>query len=186
MTLNKNVIIVLTALALIALTVAVRLTDHLPNMTPVIAVGLVAGAYLGRSYGYLVPLAALFISDLVLGFYDWRIMASVYGSFALVGLSGYLMRKFRGVQSYALLAIGGSTFFFLFTNAAVWAFSAWYPKTLSGLLYAYEMGIPFWRNMVFGDILYTATLVGACELAILLYAKYQLAHKTALVTASIK
>lgn len=186
MTLNKNVFIALTALALIGLTVAVRLTDHLPNMTPVIAVGLVAGAYLGRSYGYLVPLAALFISDLVLGFYDWRIMASVYGSFALVGGLGFMMRKFRGVQNYALLAIVGSTFFFLTTNAAVWAFSVWYPKTLSGLLYAYELGIPFWRNMLFGDILYTAALVSVLELAIALYTRHKHATKTALVSVSLK
>ena len=184
---KKTIILILAALALIAFVITLRLVPHLPNMTPVIAAGLVAGAYLGRSYGYLVPLAALIISDLFIGFYDWRMMASVYVSFALIGGIGFLMRKYRGVQNYALLAICGSTFFFLTTNTAVWAFSPWYEKSLSGLLYALELGVPFWRNMLFGDILYTALLVGACELAIATYAKYQhTPATTSLVSASIK
>lgn len=173
MTQRKTLTLLLVALALITLGVIARLSPHLPNMTPIIAIGLVAGAYLGRSYAFLVPLAALVISDFFIGMYDWRIMLSVYASFALIGGIGWIMRKFRGVQSYTLLAISGSTFFFFSTNTAVWLFSPWYEKSLTGLLYSYELGIPFWRNMLLGDILYTASLVFVCECVLVVHAYYR-------------
>lgn len=156
----------LFALVLIAFGVAMRLLPHTPNITPITALGLVAGAYLGRHFAYTVPLAALFLSDLTIGFYDWRIMASVYGSFAVVGLIGFLARRYRSVLNYAALSIVGSAFFFLSTNAAVWLLSPWYEKSLAGLLYSFQLGLPFWRNMLVGDVLYTTLLVATAEATI--------------------
>ncbi|MDO8509723.1 MAG: hypothetical protein Q7S24_01115, partial [bacterium] len=54
---------------------------------------------------------------------------------------------------------------FITTNAAVWAWSGMYAPTASGLWLSYYNALPFWRNMLVGDLFYTAVLVGGYELA---------------------
>src|SRR5262249_22778167 len=61
------------ALGLMALDVVARVTPHAPNFTPVAASALFAGAVLrSRTLALAVPLAAMVVSDLVLGWHDWR------------------------------------------------------------------------------------------------------------------
>lgn len=165
---GKNII--LCALLLTAFGIAARLLPHLPNAAPIAAIALVAGTYLGRQWALPLPLAALLVSDLALGFYDWRIMLSVYGTYAAIAVMGMQGRKWQ-TGNFLGFPIAASTFFFLVTNGAVWAFSPWYEKSLRGLWHAYEMGLPFYRNMLLGDIAYTALLVGAFELAFLIHRK---------------
>ena len=71
-------------LALIILAAAAsRLIPHPPNVASIAAVALFGGAYLtNKRLALIVPLAALLLSDLVLGFY--RHMEVVYGAFLLV------------------------------------------------------------------------------------------------------
>ena len=117
-----------------------------------------SAVYLGRKWAIILPLVTLFISDLSIGFYDWRVMASVYGSFALVGVLSLLLRKYPNILTGAAITALSSFLFFLITNFAVWAFSPWYEKSLTGLLYCYTLGLPFYRNMALGDALYTPLL----------------------------
>ncbi|MDO8514839.1 MAG: hypothetical protein Q7S50_04845 [bacterium] len=156
--------ILLAAGALVCFGIMVRLLPHLPNATPITAIAFAGSIYLGKRWSMLLPLCALFLSDMFIGFYDWKIMASVYGSFALIGCWSWMSRKYSGVLPVFLSVIASSLFFFLITNAAVWLFSPWYEKSIFGLLYSYELGIPFLRNMLTGDIVYTASLLGAFEL----------------------
>ena len=75
-----------TVVGLVAAAAVTRLLPHPPNFTPLTAMALFAGACLpsGR-VALAVPLAAMFMSDLVLGFHDQ--MTVVYLCFALtVGL----------------------------------------------------------------------------------------------------
>ncbi len=145
---------------LVALAVAGRLLPHLPDATPLTAITLASAVYLGGRWALMTPLLVVFVSDLFLGFYDWRIMASVYGSWLVIGFLGFMLERYPGALSIAALTLGSSLLFFLITNFAVWAFSPWYPKDLAGLLYCYEMGLPFLRNMMLGDLLYTPLLLG--------------------------
>ena len=61
----------------------VRLSDHLPNATPVAAIALLAGATLRAPWSMVVPLSAMASSDIFIGFASWPITLAVYGSFAL-------------------------------------------------------------------------------------------------------
>ena len=151
---------ILVALGLILFALVVRLVFHLPDATPITAIALVSGFYLGRSWAVIVPLVALFLSDLLIGFYDWRVMLSVYGSFALIGALSYILKKYPTVLTGLALTATSSLLFFIVTNFAVWAFSPWYAKSLEGLLYCYTLGLPFYRNMFLGDALYTPLLFG--------------------------
>src|SRR5579859_6382099 len=143
---------------------ASRLIPHPPNVAPITAMALFGGAYLtDKRLAFLMPMAALFLSDLVLGLYGH--MEVVYGSFALVALLGLSLRKRRTPLRVAGTALASSVLFFITTNFGVWAFDALYPKTVSGLMACYLAAIPFFRNTLAGDALYTTVLFGGFALA---------------------
>lgn len=143
---------------------ASRLIPHPPNMASITAVALFGGAYLSRKWlAFAVPLVALFLSDLFLGFYSH--MEIVYGSFALVVCFGLLLRKGRAPFRIAGAALAGSILFFLITNFGVWVFGSLYPKNAAGLLACYVAAIPFFQNALIGDALYTTVLFGGFALA---------------------
>ena len=110
-------------------------------------------------------MVAMLASDAVLGFYDWKILASVYSSFLLIGCISRYMRKYSSALAVGGLVVSASVLFFLITNATVWLFSPWYEKSLSGLLYSYTLGLPFLRNMLLGDLVYTFALLGMFNLS---------------------
>jgi hypothetical protein len=141
-----------------------RLIPHPPNLASVTAVALFGGAYLyERRLAFLVPMAALFLSDLVLGFYSR--MWVVYGSFALVVCIGLLLHRRRTPAAIASAALASSILFFVLTNFGVWVFGSLYPKTMEGLLACYVAAIPFFQNTIMGDALYTTVLFGGFSLA---------------------
>lgn len=140
--------------------ICIRFLPHMPNATPLAAIALASGHFLDRRLAWILPLTVLFLSDAVVGFYSLPIMASVYGSFFAIGvLCGWCGR--RGGVYLAYGACVPSLIFFLITNMAVWLFSPWYIKNLSGLLLSYEMGLPFLRSMLIGDIAYSVLIFSA-------------------------
>jgi hypothetical protein len=77
---------------LIALDVLVRILPNTLNFTPVAASALFAGAVLGRPLAIAVPLAAMALSDCVLGFDDWRMTIFVYAGLTVPAVLGLLTR----------------------------------------------------------------------------------------------
>lgn len=138
----------------------VRLFPHAANATPIGALALFVGVYLPRRWGWLVPLSVLLVSDAWLGGYELPVMLSVYGSFALIALIAQMMRRLSPMHFVIVGPLVSSTLFFLVTNFAVWASTLWYAKNLAGLMTSYTLALPFWRNMLVGDILYTAVFFG--------------------------
>jgi len=148
----------------IGLAVAARLLPHPPNFAPIAAMALFGGAYLNKRYALALPLIALFVGDLFLGFYSPIVMLSVYGSFLLVGLLGIWLKKRMNPQNVIAATIGSSLLFFLITNFAVWATGA-YSRGPEGLLASYVAGLPFLKNTFGGDLFYTISFFGGYELA---------------------
>lgn len=139
--------------ALVGIGVLGRLVPHLPNATPINAVSLAASRSLGRFWAVAIPLAAVFVSDVIIGFYNWAVLVSVYASFAVIGLlNAYLPR------STSASALRGPLLFFIVTNFAVWMSSTWYDKSLEGLLVCYSLGLPFLASMLVGDVVYGVLL----------------------------
>lgn len=145
-----------TVLGLIALGALGRLAPHLPNATPLTALIRASRARLGTAWSVAIPLVTLVLTDAALGFYDWRMLVSVYGSFLCIALLNSVLD--HSYRDSLFLGTVGSLFFFLSTNAAVWAFSPWYAHTLSGLMEAYLLGLPFFAYMVIGDLCYLTAL----------------------------
>ena len=150
----KNII---EACVLIALGITARLIPHLPNMTPVGAIALRSRARFG-TWGLIIPIVSMALSDALIGFYDLRLLASVYISFLCVGLMGVLLKKRPAAPRLALVALAGSMLFFVITNTAVWALSPWYEKSLMGLIACYIVALPFFASMLVGDQLFTFLL----------------------------
>lgn len=154
--------IVLVGVILVAVTS--RLIGHPPNFTPIAALALFGGAsFADRRAAFLVPLAGMFLSDLVLGFSS--ITPVVYGSFAVIVCLGFWLRRRQSAWRIAGAAIVGAVLFFFFTNLGVWALSPLYAKTLSGLADCYVAAVPFFRNTLLSDILYAVLLFGSLALA---------------------
>ena len=149
--------------AMILAAAASRLLPHLPNLTSVTAVALFGGAMLAdRRLAFFVPLGALFLSDLVLGFHDQ--MAVVYGCFALIVCIGLWLQQRPSAPMIAGAALASSVLFFVVTNFGVWALDAMYPRNFAGLIACYTAAVPFFRNMIEGDLLYTFVLFGGFAL----------------------
>lgn len=143
-----------------------RLIPHLPNATPLTALIFASTIHVGTKWSRIATLCILFVSDIFLGFYDIRIMLSVYLSFMFITfMSSYAKKYSHNRLVIFSTVIVSSLLFFLITNGAVWLFSPWYEKSLSGLLYAYELGIPFFRNMLVGDVVYSTLILGIATLA---------------------
>lgn len=156
--------IIILSILLITVGIAGRLLPHMWNFTPIVAVALFAGVYLGRRYMILLPLLAMIVGDFFLGFYDARLMLSVYGSFALVGVFSYFIRKQKNVTTIMIASMSASTLFFLITNFVAWKITPWYSSDISGLMQSYTLAIPFFRSMLIGDLVFTGAFFGVYEL----------------------
>lgn len=163
---------------LIALGAASRLVPHPANMAPIGAIALYGGSQLPKKYALAIPLLAMILSDFFIGFDGIASRFTVYGSFLLIGLIGLWLKKHLNVINLIAAMFVSSILFFLTTNAGVWAFSQMYPKTLGGLMLSYEMGLPFLRNTILGDLLYTTTIFGFHYLAIYTTKRLQLLFTT--------
>ena len=162
------------SITLVLLGVACRVLPHWWNFTPIAAIALFAGFYLGKRYAIILPILTMMISDLFVGFYQWQLMAVVYLSFCLIGLIANFARKHKNFEVVVASSIVGSFIFFLLTNFAVWQFSPWYAKSLTGLIQAYTLALPFFRATLVGDLFYTFILFGSYEAVVLLLTKSKL------------
>ena len=152
------------ALALIAIAVLLRVLPHPPNFAPVAAVALFGGAVLPRKYGLITPVAAMVVSDLVIGLHS--LVLVTWGTYALIALAGSYWLKKGSVPLGAFLAVSSSVFFFLVSNFAVWVEGKLYPHTFAGLGRCFELALPFFRNTFLSDIVYTAGLFGLYALTV--------------------
>ncbi|MBI2990422.1 MAG: hypothetical protein HYY51_04550 [Candidatus Magasanikbacteria bacterium] len=158
---NKNDIFIV--LITLALGVSARLLPHPANFAPIGALAIFGGVYLPKRIALLLPLSAMFLSDMIIGFYNPAIMISVYLGFIIMGLIGLIIRKKRRLSRIIGGTMLGSIIFFLITNAAVWLFGTMYAHNLNGLVQSYVMAIPFFKNSLFADLFYICILAGIYE-----------------------
>jgi hypothetical protein len=142
---------------IIILGVLMRLIPHMPNVAPITAIALFGGMYLDKKYALIIPLIIMLISDFFLGSHDTQLF--VYFSFLLSGLLGLWTRSHKTAGRILVTTLVASTLFFLITNLGVWLVGHIYPRTKEGLLECFVMALPFFRNTIFGDLLYTTAFI---------------------------
>lgn len=149
-------------LLVIFLAAGLRLAPHPPNFAPIGAMALFGGAYLSKKHAFVIPLSAMLVSDLFLGFHNT--IPFVYGSLLLIGLVGIVLKRKKSPGSIVIASLSSSIIFFVITNFGVWLVSGLYPLTVNGLSKSYIMALPFFRNTVLGDLFYTSLLFSGYEL----------------------
>jgi hypothetical protein len=146
----------LSLVAVMLCAVFLRLVPHAPNVAPIAALALFSGIKIPRWRAFILPLTAMILSDVFLGFH--ATIPYVYGSFLLIGGIGLLLRKDSSPLRVALGSVSGSILFFIITNFGSWATTSMYEKSITGLMKSYTMGLPFFRNTIIGDLVYVALL----------------------------
>lgn len=136
------------------------------GFSPVIAIALFAGFIIKqKDMSFLLPLLALFISDVVIhflytqdlfpyaGFYNgqWK----NYLILLSATLIGWLLRG-KSNSSLIVGAIAAPTIFFLLSNFGVWLGSTetTYSKDFSGLMTCYTAGLPFYKNALIATLVF--------------------------------
>lgn len=157
------------AIGLVLTAVVSRLVPHAPNLTALTAVSLTAAAMMPRAWmAALIPVLALLISDLALGFWGfYQGMLFVYIPFAIIALmanrfwpnwvAGRMAQwNWPSLISSTVLA---SLFFFFVSNFGSWLGSPLYTQDLQGLLNSYAMALPFLLNQLMGDLFYSLLIL---------------------------
>jgi len=161
---QKNQIL-LMIIMLVAAAAFLRQFIGIPNVTPIAAIALFGATYIKRKeFAILLPLLILLISDIFIGFYSPVLMAGVYGSFILIAMIGFALRRKVTPLTIAGSSIASSIVFFIITNFVVWAQGLWYPLSAEGLISCYAMGLPFFRYEVLGTLAFTMFFFGSYEL----------------------
>ena len=141
------------ALGLVVLLALSRLIPHPPNFTPILGMAVFSGAIINRRFiAYLVPLTAMLLSDLYLGFH--ATMPIIYFSLAVCVLIGTFIEARVSILNSFLSISLGVLVFFLITNSMVWYGSGMYESSISGLMTCYFMGLPFVQNTFISSIFY--------------------------------
>jgi hypothetical protein len=152
-------------IAMILLAAVTRIVPHPFNFTALGAMALFSGARVQDSRkAFLLPFAALFLTDLLLGFHASVI--PVYLGFGLYVWLGTRIRQRTTILKIGVSAIAGSLAFFLITNLPFWyADLQLYPMSLEGVRMSYTAGLPFLANQLAADLLFSGVLFGLHALA---------------------
>jgi hypothetical protein len=137
---------------------------------------LFGAAYFTKRYwAFIIPIVSMWLSDLALNnvvygaYFDhfvWFYSGSLftYAAFALIVLMGiFTLKKVRPARLIGS-ALGASAIFFVVSNFGVWLSSGMYPHTASGLQACYLAAIPFVKNTLLGDMVYSGLMFGLFEL----------------------
>ncbi|AMR33013.1 hypothetical protein A0256_17100 [Mucilaginibacter sp. PAMC 26640] len=170
---QKTNIRFVTILCMVVAAIAMRIVNTqfpaLSNFTPVGAVALFGGVYFTRKWeAYAVPLAALFVSDIVINyiytssltFYSTSLY--MYGCFILMVFVGTLIKKVNVVNLATASVVSVLIHWLIMDLPFVYGLPATWANYTNLLMKAVY---PFETNMLISDAIYGAILFGGFELA---------------------
>ncbi|MDO8544457.1 MAG: hypothetical protein Q7S40_28795 [Opitutaceae bacterium] len=161
--------------------VAIVYQPALFNLAPITALAFCGAVYFRDKRLWLVPFAALTLSDLWLNHYHathfgftWSIAEMILRAAAIsaaVGI-GWLVSRRRNFPTLLAGTLASALVFYFATNTVAWLSDVYYLKTFAGWWQAMTVGRPefpptlwFFRNTLIGDVLFTGIFSGAFELA---------------------
>jgi hypothetical protein len=156
---NRQSFMIATSLIFLAL-ITRFIPGHPFNFTAIGAMALFSGAtFKDKKYSFLLPIVAMFISDMIIGFH-FSILP-VYACFAFTVWMGIRIRNNISFLRIGAMSLLCSIVFFLVTNLPLWYLDLpLYPMTLQGTMDSYRSAIPFFRNQVLGDLFFNFLLFG--------------------------
>jgi hypothetical protein len=171
------------ALVLIVLATVYRLLPTmdlaLSNFSPVMAITFCGAVYFRNRWMWLVPFVALGLSDAYINHYyakeygfTWPVSGVIartacYAVALAIGAWVARRKSWLNLLNGSLL---GAIIFYFVTNTQSWAADVFYAKTLAGWWQALTVGHPeypptvyFFRNTLFGDLMFTGLFAGVME-----------------------
>lgn len=152
-------------------TIAFRLNlPWIPNLGTMVVLSLLCGCACKSWWGLAIPIGIRVLTDVVLE------MKTGYGFFASwpFDYSAYVLIAVLGsrLNSKSALQVGGGTLasvaiYYLVSNSGVWFVGngVTYPDTAAGLLLCLQMGLPFAKATVVGNLLAAPVFFGTWALA---------------------
>lgn len=151
----------------------------LSNISPVMAIAFCGAVYFRNRWMWAVPFIALCASDIYINFFYAREYgyalptAGYFARFACFAAAVALGVWISKRKSWLWLLNGsllGALLFYLVTNTQSWFSDPFYAKTLAGWWQAMTVGHPefpptiyFFRNTLFGDLMFTGLFAGVME-----------------------
>lgn len=151
----------------------------LSNFSPIMAIAFCGAVYFRNRWMWLIPFAALSLSDVYINnFYvreygfSWPLSGFIartlcFGLALLVGAQVAKRKSWLNLLSGSLIS---ALIFYFVTNTQSWAADPFYRKTLAGWWQALTVGHPeypptvlFFRNTLFGDLMFTGLFAGIME-----------------------
>lgn len=156
-------------LLLISMGVSSRVLLHIPNVTALTSISILAAMYFSRITAISLVILTLMISDILLAQFFHYPIVGTWTLFTYSGFLGitFLCKKYQPNTHARLFRflISSSLLFWLWTNFGVWLCADMYSKTLSGLINCYFAALPFLRNQCLGDLAWMVLLLSAFRLA---------------------
>ena len=153
--------------------------QSLSNFSPVMAIAFCGAVYFRNRWLWLVPFAALALSDVYINhFYvkeygfSWPVSGLIARTACFAGalaIGAWVARRksWLHLLNGALLS---ALVFYVVTNTQSWAADPFYAKTIAGWWQALTVGHPeypptvyFFRNTLFGDLMFTGLFAGIME-----------------------
>jgi hypothetical protein len=164
---KQNTTMFLIAAVMILAAALSRIAFYPLNFSPVIAMALFGGAVIkDKKLAFALPLLAMLLSDFIFeitniatGFWGWGQLVG-YGILALITVFGFNLKKIN-VQNVTGFSIVSSLIFFLLSNTSVWIFdNTTYAQNFGGWVNCLAAGIPFLKNGLAADLVYSALFFG--------------------------
>jgi len=173
----------IAAIVLIVLALAYRLLPTVDmawaNFPPMMAIAFCAAVYFRDRRLRWLPFVGLCLTDLYINWfyareYGYQMEIGAYVAraacfFLALGLGAWVSKR----KSWLWLLNGslvGALLFYIITNTQSWFGDAFYAKTLAGWWQALTVGHPeypptilFFRNTLFGDLMFTGLFSGVME-----------------------
>ena len=171
------------AIVLIVLATLYRLLPtldlSLSNFTPVMAIAFCGAVYFRNRWMWLIPFVALSVSDVYINHfyakeygYTWPLSGLIartacFGAALLLGAFVARRKSWLSLLNGGLI---GAILFYLVTNTQSWWADPFYAKSLAGWWQALTIGHPefpptifFFKNTLFGDLMFTGLFAGLME-----------------------
>ena len=143
------------------------------SFAPIAAIALCSAVYFPGRYKFIVPLAGMLVSDLVLNaFYGASMIHpaifSHYAAMIAVGLLGLALQNRASWKTMLPASLAGSVIFYVISNTLSWLADPGYIKNFAGLVQALTVGLPaysatptwmFLRNALVSDLIFTCAFV---------------------------
>lgn len=161
---NKSLLLMVIVVAVLAALSRVAFYAQDFYFSPAIAMALFCGAVIqNKQIAFFVPIASMLLADVVFelsgiapGFWGWGQLVG-YGILVLITVLGFYLKKIN-VLRVAGFSIASSLLFFFLSNSSVWLLDSgvYYANNARGYMDCLVAGIPFLKNSLIADLLYSA------------------------------